>query len=146
MNDYADVLCDNLGGLNMTAAKLHIKPYCVPKCHKASPVSFAIKEALGQEIDYLEAEGILENVEHCEWAAPVVAVPKNGQLRVCGNLKVTVNPVLVIENYPLPKPEDLMINLAGGLRFSKFNLTQAYFLDCIRPIVTQVLSVSWMIF
>ena len=58
----------------------------------------------------------------------VVAVPKkNGQLRVCGDFKVIVNPVLVVEKYPLPKPEALMTNLAGGSRFSKFDLTQAYF-------------------
>ena len=35
--------------------------------------------------------------------------------------------MLVIEKYPLPKPEGLMTNLAGELRFSKLNLTQAYF-------------------
>ena len=40
---------------------------------------------------------------------------------------MTVNPVLAIEKYPLPKPKDLMTNLAGGLRFSKLDLTQAYF-------------------
>ena len=128
LNEYADVLCDKLGALNSTTAKLHVKPNSVPKFLKARPVPFAIKEALGQEIDRLEAEGILQKVKHSEWAAPVVAVPKkNGQLRVCGDFKVTVNPVLVIEKYPLPKPEDLMTNLAGGLRFSKLDLTQAYF-------------------
>ena len=83
---------------------------------------------MGHELVHLEAEGILEKVEHGEWVAPVVAVPKkNGQLRVCGDFKVTVNPVLAIEKFPLPKPEDLMTNLAGGSRFSKLDLTQAYF-------------------
>ena len=90
---------------------------------------FSMKEAIGQEIDCLESEGILEKVKHSEWAAPVVAVPKaNGQLRLCGDYKVTVNPVLMVDKYPLPKPEDLMSNLAdhGGLRFSKLDLCQAY--------------------
>ena len=122
------MLCDKLGTLNSTTAKLHVKPNSVPRFQKARPVPFAIKDALGQEIDHLEAEGILQKVKHSEWAAPVVAIPKgNGQLRVCGDYKVTVNPVLIVEKYPLPKPEDLMANLAGGLRFSKLDLTQAYF-------------------
>ena len=95
LNEYADVLCDKLGALTSTTAKLHVKRNSVPKFHKACPAPFAIKEALGQEIDGLEAEGILEKVKHSEWAAPVVAVPKkNGQLRVCGDFKVTVNPVI----------------------------------------------------
>ena len=124
-NEYADVLCNKLGALNSTTAKLHAKPNSVSRFHKARPVPFAIKEALGHKIDCLEAEGILEKLKHSEWAAPVVAVPKkNGQLRVCGDFEVMVNPVLVIEKYPLPKPEDLMTNLVGGLTFSKLDLTQ----------------------
>ena len=97
------------------------------KFYKARPVSFSIKEAVGQQINFLEAEGILEKVKHREWAAPVVAVPKvNGQLRLYGDYMVTVNPNLVVDKYTLPKLEDLMTQLAGGLRFSKLNLSQAY--------------------
>ena len=108
-------------------AKLHVQPNVVPRFHKARPVPFSMKEAIGQDIDRLESEGILEKVKHSEWAAPVVAVRKgNGQLRLCGDYKVTVNPVLIVDKYPLPKPEDLMSNLAGGLRFSKLDLSQAY--------------------
>ena len=55
--------------LNSTTAKLHVNPNSVPKFHKARPVPFAIKEALEQEIDCLEAKGILEKVKHSEWAA-----------------------------------------------------------------------------
>ena len=36
-------------------------------------------------------------------------------------------PSVSIEKYPLPKPQHLMTNLAGGLRFSRLDLTQAYF-------------------
>ena len=127
LHEYADVLCDKLVILNSMKAKLHVQPNAVPEFHKAHPVPFSMKDAIGQEIDHLESEGILEKVKHSEWAAPVVAVPKgNGQLRLCGDYKVTVNPVLSVEKYPLPKPEDLMSNLAGGLRFSKLNLSQAY--------------------
>ena len=74
--------------------------------------------------------GILEKLNHSEWAAPVVAVPKkNRQLRMCGDFEVMVNPVLVIEKYPLPKPEDLMTNLAGGLTFlnsTSLNLAEGF--------------------
>jgi len=72
-------------------------------------------KALEKELSCLEQLGILQKVTHRDRAAPVVAVPKNdGCLRVCGDYKVTVNPVLIVDNYPLPKPEDLMTQLAGG--------------------------------
>ena len=78
-------------------------------------------------MDRLEAEGILQKVDHSEWAAPIVPVPKkDGSHRICGDYKVTVNPVLDIDQYSLPKPTDLFTALAGGNKFSTLDLTQAY--------------------
>ena len=60
----------------------------------------------------LEQLGILQKVNHSDWAAPGVVVSKGyGCLRVCGYYKVTVNPVLVVDKYPLPKPDNLMAQL-----------------------------------
>ena len=59
--------------------------------------------------------------------SPIVAVPKSdGNIRLCGDYKVTVNPVLDIDQYPLPCPEDLMSSLTGGLKFLKLDLSSAY--------------------
>ena len=83
-------------------AKLHVQPNVVPKFHKACPVPFSMKDPIGQEIFRLESEGDPEKVKYSEWAAPVVAVPKgNGQLRVCRDYKVTVNPVLSVREVSL---------------------------------------------
>ena len=40
------------------------------------PVPFAIKEAIGCELDRMKKEGIIEKTEHSECAASIVAVPK----------------------------------------------------------------------
>ena len=40
--------------------------------------------------------------------------------------KVTINPELDIDQYPLPKPEELFARLAGGKGFTKIDLTHAY--------------------
>ena len=57
----------------------------------------------------------------------MVPVPKNdGHLRLCWDYKVTINPAIEIDQYPLPKPEDLLATLAGGKKFSKIDLTSAY--------------------
>ena len=80
-----------------------------------------------QKLDRLEKAGVLERVDHSDWAAPIVTVlKKNGQVRICGDYKVTVNPVLVVDTYPLPRPEDLVATLAGGKYFSMLDLSHAY--------------------
>ena len=61
-----------------------------------------------------------------DWTAPIVPVPKrDGKFRICEDYKVTFNPQLYIEQYPLPKPQDLFVFLAGGQKFTKLNLQQA---------------------
>ena len=124
---YKNIFKEELGTVTSHKAILKVQPEATPKFHKARPVPFAIKETVGKQLDHLEAEGILVKVNHSEWAAPIVAVPKqDGKFRICGDYKVTVNAALDIDQYPLPKPDDLFASLAGGQKFSKLDLAQAY--------------------
>ena len=118
---------EELGTLKSTKAHLELKPNSKPKFCKPRQVPFSLKVPLEKELSRLEHLGILTKVMHSEWAAPVVVVPKgDGCLRVCGDYKTTINPVLVVDKYPLPSPDDLMSQLAGGEKFSKIDLSQAY--------------------
>ena len=47
-------------------------------------------------------------------------------VRICGDYKVTVNPILQVDQYPVPKAEDLFASLAGGQKFTKLDLSHAY--------------------
>ena len=124
---YASIFKDELGTVSAHQATLQVNSEAAPKFHKARPVPFAIKEAVGAELDRLECEGILKKVDHSVWAAPIVAVPKkDGKFRICGDYKVTVNKFLDVDQYPLPKPADLFATLSGGQVFTKLDLTQAY--------------------
>ena len=51
---------------------------------------------------------------------------KNGQIRLCGVFKVTLNPQLVVDQYPLPRIEDILASLSEGEKVTKLHLRQAY--------------------
>jgi hypothetical protein len=66
-------------------------------------------------------------VETGQWAALIVIVRKaDGYVRICGDYKVTINPYLESNVYPMPNPGDLFATLPGGARFSSLDMKQAY--------------------
>ena len=81
---------------------MHVKDDATPRFHKARPVPYAMKEKVEDELKRLQETGIIEPVQFSEWAAPIVPVLKtNGQIRISGDYKVTINPGVVEEKYPL---------------------------------------------
>ena len=115
LQKYEAVFKEGHGVMNTFEARLQVKEGAKPKFCKARPVPFALKGATDRELDCLEADGILEEVTYSEWAAPVVPAPKTeGQLRLCCDYKVTINPVLEVDRYPLPKPDNIFATLATG--------------------------------
>ncbi|XP_059420209.1 uncharacterized protein K02A2.6-like [Carassius carassius] len=80
-----------------------------------------------EEIDRLLKENIIAPVKYAEWAVPIVPVLKpNGSVRICGDYKLTVNSASSLEQYPIPRVEDLFNTLSGGKQFSKLDLSHAY--------------------
>ena len=127
VDKYGELFLDELGTIKSFQAELRVEPQDRPKFFKARPVTYALRLPIEEELDRLEREGIIDKVTHSEWATPVVAVPKpDGRVRLCGDFKVTVNPSLSVDQYPLPKVDDLLATLAGGKQFTKLDLTQAY--------------------
>ena len=75
----------------------------------------------------LEQSGIISPVQHSQWAAPIVPVPKkDGTVRICGDFKTTVNQACPTEQYPLPRADELFSDLSGGKYFTKLDLSSAY--------------------
>lgn len=122
-----DVFKEELGTLKGTTAKIYVDPNAQPKFLKARPVPYALKVNVEHELNRLEREGIISPVEFSEWASPIVPVVKsNGAVRICGDYKSTVNGVSKLDNYPIPKTEDLLATLGGGQKFTKLDMSQAY--------------------
>ena len=133
--ESADVFQDGLGLLKGISATIEVDTQATPKYFKARPVPYAIRPAVEAELDNLERAGVLSRVDHSDWATPVVPVMKKSppntppelqRIRLCGDFKVTLNPVLKPVQYPLPRIDDIFASLTNGKRFSKIDLAQAY--------------------
>ncbi|XP_037977694.2 uncharacterized protein K02A2.6-like [Plutella xylostella] len=71
--------------------------------------------------------GVIEPVDCSDWATPLVIASKaDGGIRICADFKVTLNQVLSVDKYPLPRIDDLLSNLSGSTCYSKLDLSQAY--------------------
>ena len=114
-----------MGGSGHDDVRAHasLQEGATPRLLHPRPIPFAIRESVSRELDRLEAAGILE---HGDWAAPIVPVPKkDGIMSVYGDFKVTVNPMLEVDQHPLPNPNELLSTLAGGKSYMKLDMTVA---------------------
>ena len=125
-----------------------VKPDSIPIFRKAYDVPFHLREAVKKEIIKLQSQGVLVPVEFSEWATPLVVVRKNNDIRLCLDLKQTLNKVTEKVIYPLPKIEDIMNTIRGAKCFTILDLRQAYLQLKVHPQSQQFLGVStpWGIF
>jgi len=56
----------------------------------------------------------------------VPVIKANGQVRICGDFKLTLNKWVQTDNYPFPRFEDIVAKLNGSTVFSVINLRDSY--------------------
>ncbi|KAL0150120.1 hypothetical protein M9458_054547 [Cirrhinus mrigala] len=94
---------------------------------KLRSLLFAMREKVEAELDRLIKERVIEPVKFSEWAAPVVPVLKpDGSVRLCGDYRVTVNRESSLEQYPIPRMEDMFAVLSGSEKYTKLDMSHAY--------------------
>ncbi|XP_061156017.1 uncharacterized protein K02A2.6-like [Syngnathus typhle] len=124
---HDEVFKEELGTLKGTKATIHVKGNAVPRFFRPRSIPYAMRAKVDEEIDRLLKEDIITPVKYSEWAAPVVPILKPvGTVRLCGDYKLTVNTVSSLEQYPIPRVEDLFNALAKGKQFSKLDMSHAY--------------------
>ena len=97
-----------------------------PLSKRMAQSEFVITSKIKLELDRLFKEGTIEPVELSEWATPIVPIVKeDGTIRIW-DYKQTVNQAAMLDNYPIPKIEDLYAALGEGKEFMKLDLSQAY--------------------
>ena len=128
LSKYDVLFQECLGTFKAYEARIEVDPGATPRFCKAHTVPYAMREKVEEELDRLVAEGTLEPVDYSDWAAPIVAVMKSDRksVRICGDFRMTVNPVSKLNCYPIPKTEDIFARLKRGKIFTKIDLSQAY--------------------
>ena len=133
LNQYSDVFNPRVGTLKEYKAHIFVNPTVPPKFCKARSIPYAMRPLVETQLDKLVQEGILTPIQHADWAAPIVPVMKADcqSVRICGDFKQTVNKASPLDKYPIPKIEDLFSQLAGGQKFTKLDMSQAYQQICL---------------
>lgn len=139
---FPNVFLSGVGKIEGIQASLNLKKDSKPIFMKPRTVPFALIPRVEQELENLVSEGVLTKVDHSEWATPIVPVVKRKKIRICGDFKVTINPVLDIDEHPLPTIDELFASMAGGIKFSKIDLSQAYLQLEVRPEDRHLLTLS----
>ncbi|XP_058980999.1 uncharacterized protein K02A2.6-like [Musca domestica] len=143
LEKYPNLFSKSVGKIRGFQARLNIKTDAVPKCMKARRVPFPLLQRVEDELDDQVKAGLLEKVERSEWATPIVVVrKKDDKIRICGDYKITINPVLVVDKHPLPTVDELFSTMAGGEKYSKIDLSKAYLQLEVHPDDQKFLTLS----
>ena len=131
LSEFPELFSGKLGCLKGFRVHIPVPENAVPKFFKARSVPHALRSRVDAELDKMEEQGVWERVEYSRWAAPIVPVlkdPRNpsGPVRLCGDYKITVNQAAPLDAYPIPTTADQLATLAGGEKYSKLDLSQAY--------------------
>lgn len=124
---FDEIFDSNIGKLKNVKVKLEVTDNVLPKFVKARPVPYAFKKDIERQLTELSEQGIITKISNTEWGTPLVPILKdNGKVRICADYKVTLNPFLKDNNYPIPRIQDILTTLSDGKVFSKVDLASAY--------------------
>ncbi|PAA77815.1 hypothetical protein BOX15_Mlig019617g10 [Macrostomum lignano] len=118
-----------LGKLKGFRARVLLRENAQPSFFDARPLPIHLKPLVVAKLRTMIDAGILEPVPPggSSWASPIVVVRKaDGDLRICSDYKVGVNPKICSDAYPLPNIEQAFSALAGMKHFAIVDLTNAY--------------------
>ena len=85
-----------------------------------------MQDAVDKEVDRLLGQGIIEPSES-PWSSPLLAVKKkNGEIRLCADLRKLNAALVNTDAYPLPKIDECLDTLSGSQFFSTLDLASGY--------------------
>lgn len=124
---FPKVFSNDLGCYTKSVAAVTLKEGTRPIYRKARPVPHAALAEVTAELERLQHLGVITPTSYSEWAAPIVVIKKKtGKLRVSGDYSTGLNDALESNHHPLPTADQIFANLAGCTKFSKVDLSDAF--------------------
>ncbi|XP_055684257.1 uncharacterized protein K02A2.6-like [Lutzomyia longipalpis] len=124
---YPAVFGQEMGICTQATATIHLKQEAIPIFRPKRPVAFHMLPVIDEELQRLQASGIITPVEFSPWAAPIVVARKaNGNIRICGDYSTGLNDSIEANNYPIPDPDCLFSRFANKKVFTHVDLSDAY--------------------
>ncbi|XP_055701773.1 uncharacterized protein K02A2.6-like [Phlebotomus papatasi] len=141
-SSFPTVFNEELGMCTKFTANIHLKVGATPIFRPKREVAFHARELVDEELQRLQATGVISPVEFSPWAAPVLAARKpNGRVRICGDYSTGLNEVVEPHNHPIPGPDELFAKFANTRVFSHIDLSDAYLQIPVDEESSQILTI-----
>ena len=119
---YSDIGCYNGGEVD-----LEVQPGTRPQFAKPYPVPWAREKALGEQLQQLQASGVVAVGEPSDWNSPVILVSKGraSEFRIVQDMR-QINKHLLPKKFVLPSIDDFLYSLQGWNIASSLDIKHAF--------------------
>ena len=127
LEKYSDLFDGTLGKWQMEDYDVELLPDAKPYHAKAYPIPRVHVNTLKMEVERLCEAGVLKKVNRSEWAAPTFIIPKkDGSVRFISDFR-ELNKRIKRKPYPIPKIQDMLLNLDGFKYATSLDLNMGYY-------------------
>ena len=127
LDKYSDLFDGTLGKWQMEDYDVELLPDAKPYHAKAYPIPKVHTNTLKMEVQRLCETGVLKKVNRSEWAAPTFIIPKkDGSVRFISDFR-ELNKRIKRKPYPIPKIQDMLLNLEGFQYATSLDLNMGYY-------------------
>lgn len=134
LNKFPTLTDDGIGRFPDFEHRIVVTENAVPVARNPRPIPIAYRKAVEAEIAQMVNDDVWERVDTpCAWALNLVTVPKSDRnVRITTDL-APLNQYVVPEKYPLPRINDLYLQLQGATIFSKLDIAKGYWHVVLAP-------------
>lgn len=140
---FPKVFAEGLGCYTKSTSSVTLNQGAQPVYRKARPVPHSALPDVTAELERLQHLGIITPTTYSEWAAPIVVIKKKtGKLRICGDYSTGLNDAIESHHHPIPTTDQIFSNLAGCTKFSKIDLTDAFWQIPVDADAQKILTIN----
>ncbi len=127
LKELEDLFDGQLGTWKGSKYKIELKEGAKPYHSRAFPIPRIHQQTLKMEVERLCKLGVLKRVNHSEWRAPAFIIPKKDKtVRFISDFR-ELNKRIKRKPYPIPKIQDMLLNLEGFTYAASLDLNMGYY-------------------